>query len=201
MKIKATKNIIYRIGSFFGYFQSIFNPFKNVLVYLVTGYYMKGVTYSSPPFILGKPRIISPNQIIIGKDFSALEGLRIEVFNKKNDPVNKTRKIIIGDNVNLNRNVHIGAINKISIGDNVLIGSNVLITDHNHSIKNTGLFRNGALTSKGSVTIGRNTWIGENVCILGGVSIGENSIIGCNTVVTKTIPKNSVVVGGGNRIL
>ena len=51
------------------------------------------------------------------------------------------------------------------------------------------------LISKGPVVIKNNVWVGEGVAILAGVTIGENSIISTNAVVTKSVPPN-VVVGG-----
>lgn len=109
-------------------------------------------------------------------------------------------KITIGNNVSLNSDCHIGAINEIIIEDGVLIASKVFITDHYHgeitseAVKIPPFKRK--LYSRGSVKIEKNVWIGEGVVILPNVIIGENSIIGANSVITKDIPKNSVV--GGN---
>ena len=52
-----------------------------------------------------------------------------------------------------------------------------------------------SLTSKGPVKIGKNVWVCRQVTILSGVSIGENSIIGANSVVNKDIPPNCVAAG------
>jgi acetyltransferase-like isoleucine patch superfamily enzyme len=52
-----------------------------------------------------------------------------------------------------------------------------------------------------SVEVGSNVWVGYGACILRGVSIGDNSVIGTNTVVTKDIPANAVVGGVPGRIL
>lgn len=67
----------------------------------------------------------------IGNNFSTLDGLWLGTY-PKYDKYNYNPSIIIGNNVHLSRNCHIGAINKITICDNVLIGSNVLINDHTH---------------------------------------------------------------------
>ena len=48
---------------------------------------------------------------------------------------------------------------------------------------------------RGETYIGNNVWIGENAVILAGSKIGDGCVIGANTVVTKEIPPNSIVVG------
>jgi len=57
------------------------------------------------------------------------------------------------------------------------------------------------LSSKGPIIIKKNVWIGDSVCILSGVIVGENAIIGANSVVTKDIPANSVVAGVPARVI
>jgi acetyltransferase-like isoleucine patch superfamily enzyme len=51
------------------------------------------------------------------------------------------------------------------------------------------------------VNVGNNVWIGYGACILRGVTIGDNAIIGTNSVVTKDIPANAVVAGLPARII
>lgn len=114
-------------------------------------------------------------------------------------------EIIIGNNVSIQKDCHIGAINKIIIGNNVLIASKVYISDHSHgeTTKDNLLLPPGQrkLYSKGPVVIEDNVWLGEGVVVLAGVTIGENSIIGANAVVTKSLPKNCVAAGNPARII
>jgi acetyltransferase-like isoleucine patch superfamily enzyme len=136
--------------------------------------------------------------ISIGKFFYSRSRLRIEAWDYyKGFTYNP--KIIIGNNVIINFDCHIGAINEIRIGNNVLIASRVFITDHYHGeITNEALQKVPAdrpLFSKGSVIIEDNVWIGEGAVILGNLVIGRNSIIGANAVVTKSFPANSVIGG------
>lgn len=143
-------------------------------------------------------RILNPKYISIGDNFNAWYNLRLEAideyYSQKFDP-----KIIIGDNVTIHTDCHIGCINKIEIHNNVLIASRVYITDHFHGkiekvdLENTPSLR--PLSEKGIVVIEENVWIGEGVCILPGVTIGKNSIIGANAVVTKSFEENSVIAG------
>lgn len=136
--------------------------------------------------------------ISIGDNFNSFARLRLEAFDKHLDNT-YTPEIIIGDNVSLNYDVHIGCVNKIVIGNNVLIASKVFITDHYHGnigyedLKTPPSLRK--VISKGPVIIENNVWIGEGVAIMPNIRIGKNAIIGANAVVTKDIPENAVVGG------
>jgi len=142
--------------------------------------------------------------IEIGDNFSSFGRLRIEAFTRHNNNDYKP-KIIIGDNVSMNFDCHIGAINSITIGNNVLLASRVFITDHSHGEVNINEFKippsQRKLFSKGEVIIKDNAWIGEGVTILPNVIIGKNCIIGSNSVVTKSFPDNCIIGGAPARIL
>lgn len=146
-------------------------------------------------------RLSGSEFIKIGDNFIANARLRLEAsYLLDNKP-----EILIGNNVNINFDCHIGCVNKISIGNNVLIASKVFITDHGHGEIITSDLDNSPLDrkiiSKGSVIIHDNVWIGQGVVILSNVNIGENSIIGANSVITKDIPPNSVVAGCPAKII
>jgi len=147
--------------------------------------------------------IINPKYCKINNSFASGPGLRLEAWDKyRGNKYNP--EIIIGNNVSINYNVHIGAINKIIIGNNVLIGSNVLITDHSHGNLSNSIDREYKyldLYSKGSVIIEDNVWIGENVSIMPGVIIGKNCVIGANSVVTKNIEQNSIAAGNPAKLI
>lgn len=145
------------------------------------------------------PTLIKNAQYItIGDNFQALHNLRLEAWDKYRGQ-RFTPQIIIGDNVSFNSDVHIGTIDKVVVGNDVLIASRVYISDHSHG--NTDLLslakpiRERGLISKGPVIIGDNVWIGEGACILPGVTIGKNSIVGANAVVTKSFPPYSIIAG------
>lgn len=166
------------------------------LISLVAEYKLNILNTTS--FIRYPYYLINPKYCQIGKRFSSGPGLRLEAWDNYKG-YQYSPSIIIGDNVSINYNAHIGAINKIIIGNNVLIGSNVLITDHSHgdlSQEINDIYKDLPLHSKGDVAIEENVWIGENVSIMPDVTIGRNSVIGANSVVTKSIEPNSVV--GGN---
>ncbi|MDR2040467.1 MAG: sugar O-acetyltransferase [Bacteroidales bacterium] len=118
------------------------------------------------------------------------------------------KNIFIGDKVIINMNCTFVDNNRIDIGNNVLIASNVQIYTATHSTKaeertmpdwNQGkaICNTFALP----VRIEDNVWIGGGAVILPGVTIGENSVVGAGSVVTRSIPKNCVAVGNPCRVI
>lgn len=115
-------------------------------------------------------------------------------------------QLTIGRNCWIGEFTHITCINKITIGDGLLTGRFVLISDNNHGSsfseeEQRMRPQDRPLSSKGPITIGNNVWIGDKATILGGVKIGDGSIIAANTVVTKDVPAYSVVAGIPARII
>ncbi len=107
--------------------------------------------------------------------------------------------IEIGDNTRIN-GASIHATERINIGKNCLIASNVIIIDSDgHGISPFERDLSNPVSSP--VIIEDNVWIGMNSIILKGVRIGENSIIGAGSVVTKSIPANCVAAGNPARVV
>ena len=94
----------------------------------------------------------------------------------------------------------IGAMRKVTIGNNCMIAEYVSIRDHDHSYFDSDfpIRDQGWIISP--IGIGNNVWIGAKVTILKGCIIGDNVIIGANSVVTKDIPSNSIAVGSPARV-
>lgn len=119
----------------------------------------------------------------------------------------ETAKLVIGKNFFANTDLHIGAIESVTIGDNVLVASGVFISDHSHGqygIENAcspEVAPNKRALYSSPVLIGDNCWIGEKVCILPGVTIGDGSIVGAGSVVTKSLPSNVIAVGNPARVI
>lgn len=167
----------------------IANEFKNIC----EGYY-----FQYPLYLKGG------KNIIIGTGFYSDHRLRLEAWDEfQGDKFNP--EIKIGNNVSIQKDCHIGAIDRIVIGNNVLIGSKVFITDHSHGdISKEALNLppgNRKLFSKGPVIIEDNVWLCEGVVVLPNVIIGENCIVGANAVVTKSFPKNSIIGGNPAKII
>jgi acetyltransferase-like isoleucine patch superfamily enzyme len=93
----------------------------------------------------------------------------------------------------------IGALEKIELGKNVLCGANTTITDFDwHSLSDD---HRGQNILSNPVVIHDNVWLGMNTVVLKGVEIGENSVIGANSVVTKSIPANAIAAGNPAKII
>lgn len=111
--------------------------------------------------------------------------------------------IQIGSGAKIGDFFHISAIDHIEIGENVLTGRWVTIVDNSHGdisdCYEAPIMRE--LKSKGPVVIEKNVWLADKVTVCPGVTIGEGSIIGANSVVTKSIPPRSVAAGVPARII
>lgn len=107
-------------------------------------------------------------------------------------------EIIIGDYCLISPGVRISSAQSIRIGDNCMFAANVTISDSDwHGIYN----RIRPFRCTKPVIIENNVWLGERVIITKGVTIGENSVVGAGSVVTKSIPANSVAAGNPARII
>ena len=108
-----------------------------------------------------------------------------------------------GKNIKIGKNVFINACCRfqdqggIEIGDGSLIGHNTTFATLNHDFN--PLKRQNLTPSP--VKIGKNVWIGSDCTILPGVEIGDGAIIGAGSVVTKSIPANTIAVGNPARVI
>lgn len=154
--------------------------------------------------IIRRPVYIRGQKYIkLGNKFTSGVGMRLDAF-----PVHGQVCIEIGENVQVNDYVHIGAINSVNIGNNVLIASKVFISDHNHGFYGLNDRHDSPLSipkdrelSFSSVNIEDNVWLGEFVAVLPGVTIGKGSIIGSMSVVSKNIPAFSIAVGAPAKVI
>ena len=108
-----------------------------------------------------------------------------------------------GKNIKVGKNVLIKACCRfqdqggIEIGDGCLIGHNVTIATLNHDLNP----EKRQSICPHPVKIGKNVWVGSDCTILPGVTIGDGAIIGAGSVVTKSVPNNTIVVGNPAKVL
>lgn len=107
--------------------------------------------------------------------------------------------IYIGENVMLNYGCVILDVCPVIIGDYTLIGPGTHIYTACHSLD--AQERKNFVEFGKPVTIGENVWIGGNCSILPGITIGNNSVIGAGSVITKDIPANVVAAGNPCKII
>lgn len=109
------------------------------------------------------------------------------------------RNIEVGEDFFANYNLVILDVGKVKIGKNAQIAPNVAIYTAGHPIHPDS--RNSGYEYGIPVTIGDNVWLGGNVCIMPGVTIGDNAVIGAGSVVTKDIPSNVFAAGNPCRVI
>lgn len=116
----------------------------------------------------------------------ALKSYGIQQFNPQ---------ISIGNNVSVGFGCTLSCVNRLDVGDDVTIGDNVYIADSHHDYSNPVL---GVLNQPllvGKISIGKGAWIGYGAFVSGDVSVGEHSVIGANSVVTRPVAAYTVVAG------
>jgi acetyltransferase-like isoleucine patch superfamily enzyme len=111
----------------------------------------------------------------------------------------KDARIIIGNNSGASGVVLVAA-SKIEIGDNVLIGANCTIIDNDFHHPDPDKRESEDYPTR-PIRIENNVFIGFNCFILKGVTIGENAVIGANSVVIHNIPKNAIAIGNPCKVI
>lgn len=103
-------------------------------------------------------------------------------------------RIQIGAHTYINRNTFLDAILSIAIGQHCAIGPGCYITDHDHGQDPTLPPLQQAMIAK-PTKLGDRVWLGANVTVLKGVTIGNDTIVGAGSVVTKDLPQGAIAVG------
>jgi len=110
------------------------------------------------------------------------------------DSVFTYRTIWMGNDVFINRRAYFSG--RIHIGNHVLFGPDVFITSGDHCFTEIGKYihKQGRVVPR-EVNICDDVWVGAKTCILAGVTIGEGTVVGAGSVVTKDLPPYSICVG------
>lgn len=110
-------------------------------------------------------------------------------------------EVEIGAKTVLGQECTISAFQHVSIGRECILADRVMLIDFDHGvvevdrpIREQGIY-------KRDVRVGHNCWLGYGACILRGVTVGDNAIVGTSAVVTRDVPENAVVAGIPARVL
>ncbi|WP_333804610.1 acyltransferase [Sulfurospirillum sp.] len=112
-----------------------------------------------------------------------------------------TDRITVGKNFGINSGTYINGIGEIEIGNYVLIGSNVTISSGKHPIEGWDLPIFSRQTIPEKITIEDDVWIGAGAVIMPGITLRKGTVVGANSVVTKSTQPYSVVAGVPAKLL
>jgi acetyltransferase-like isoleucine patch superfamily enzyme len=110
-------------------------------------------------------------------------------------------EVSIGAKTVMGQECTISAYQHVSIGRECIIADRAMLIDFDHGaveverpIREQGIY-------KRDVRVGHNVWIGYGACVLRGVSVGDNAIVGTSSVLTRDVPENAVVAGAPARVV
>jgi acetyltransferase-like isoleucine patch superfamily enzyme len=147
-------------------------------------------------------RRAAARRIRIGDRVYIAEGTWLNIPEPDRD---ETPAIILGDGCKIGRRCMISAKNRVYLEEDVMLGPSVLITDHSHEFSNPLLpIHAQGLTPGGTVRVERNCWFGKGAAVVassGELVVGQNSVVGVNSVVTRSVPKFCVVAGNPAKVI
>jgi acetyltransferase-like isoleucine patch superfamily enzyme len=107
----------------------------------------------------------------------------------------------IGDKTVFGQECTISAYQRVRIGEQCVIADRAMFIDFDHGVTEVERPIRVQGIYKRDTVVGSNVWVGYGACVLRGVRVGDNSVIGTNAVVTRDVPANAVVGGVPARVL
>ena len=190
------------------------------LLMLIRGFFKsffikkKGKVFLGKKVILRNKKFIKIDGSIRIGDYTELDGYSIGgieigkdskigkfvIMRASSNYYNPGKGIKIGDNFSIGDYSFFGAHGGIEIGNDVIMGQSIRFHAQNHYFDKDELIRLQGEHSKG-IKIGNNCWIGSGVVFLDGVTVGDNVVIGANSLVCKDIPSNTLSVGSPAKVI
>ena len=175
---------------------NIYHRLKTIAIYRPMFRSLGQKTTIRNPILISNPQFISIGNAVLIRD-----GARLEVLTP---PPGVLPTLNIGDNTNIEQNVHIVCRNRVQIGSDVSITGNCSIVDVSHpyeDVDNPVKIGDRISEEPSFVEIGNGTFIGMGSVILPNVRIGRKVVIGANSVVTRDLPDLCVAAGAPARII
>lgn len=179
--------------------------FIKQLINRCTDFYIKRFIIPQFEAVASAPMIVAPQHLqLFGHQLYL--GRSAHIISAKHNPIELTTwqskqvngRIDIGDYCLISPGVRIASAQNIRIGDNCMIAANAYISDSDwHGLYN----RLRPFRCSKPISIDNNVWIGDSAIIGKGVHIGENSVIGAGSVVTHSIPANTVAAGNPAKVI
>lgn len=155
----------------------------------------------SNSFILLPRKITNKKFVEVGRDCQIGKSLVLEAITNHGTQ-QFSPGVSIGDNVYIGRYCQIFCIDSIKIEDGCVLSEYIYMSDSAHGFDpNAGLIMQQDLVSKGPIHIGKNTFLGYGVSVMPGVSLGENCVVGINSVVTLSFPDFSMIAGSPAKLI
>lgn len=139
-------------------------------------------------------------QLEIGRDATLRIGRWAWIGNGSKIRVHEGQ-VSIGAKTVMGQECTISAYQHVSIGRECILADRVMLIDFDHGVVEVDRPIRLQGIYKRDVRVGHNVWMGYGTCVLRGVVVGDNSILGTNTVVTKPVPDNAVVGGSPARVI
>ncbi len=185
----------------------LYNPswFKKLVYNISVSFYYRFFFKKKFASVGGEPLLFGPwNVDVFGPNIKIGKG--VVFLASKHSRVSLTTigwwggegRIEVGDNVLLMNGIRLGSASAIIIGDDCMLAGYCYLTDADwHDVHD----RTSSPGKTAPIVLERGVWIGDSAIVCKGVRIGENSIVGAGSVVTKDVPPNVVVAGNPARIV
>lgn len=147
--------------------------------------------------------ITNSRYIQFGRNVYLGKNSHIQVLLERHFKFDRTKpKLKIGNYVSIGSGSEISVVDDIELEDDVIVASNCYIADNSHRFDRVDIsIKYQGLNKVKPIKIKKGAWLGWGVVVCPGVTIGQNSVIGANSVVTKDIPDYCVAVGSPAKVI